>query len=209
MQPHSTTVFAVCRHCGCQFMPTSNSKGWYCCRGCRNAYQLSHWQDRFWRFVQKSEGCWLWTGALKDNGYGVFGIGRQRHNLYVHRLSWELHYAPIPVGMNVCHSCDALYAPGDITYRQCVRPDHLFLGSTLDNMRDAKAKGRISHGVPKPGCSQPGETNSRAKLDREAVLRIRQLFTEGRPISVIAAMFSLSNAHTHRIIHRERWAHLE
>lgn len=79
-------------------------------------------------------GCWLWTGALKDNGYGDCWLdGRV---IGAHRAFFTLLVGEIPAGMQICHRCDV---------RCCVNPDHLFLGSRLDNMRDAAAKGRLGH----------------------------------------------------------------
>src|SRR5690349_14618154 len=84
-------------------------------------------------FVDAS-GCWIWTGAKKELGYGVIGRGRRGEGtIKTHRASWEIHRGPIPQGMNVLHKCDR---------PSCVNPDHLFLGSLSDNMRDCVAKGR-------------------------------------------------------------------
>lgn len=83
--------------------------------------------DRFWAKVEKTEGCWEWTGSKSRKGYGQFNEGR------AHRVSWEMHNGPIPEGMFVCHHCDN---------PPCVRPDHLFIGDNAANMRDAFAKGR-------------------------------------------------------------------
>lgn len=95
---------------------------------------------RFWEKVQKSDGCWVWTGATMKSrgGYGAFNVGEHRVK-YAHRFSWEIHNGPIPDRMFICHHCDN---------PKCVRPDHLFLGDHWDNMADATFKGRMG---PNPG----------------------------------------------------------
>ncbi len=99
--------------------------------------------ERFWSYVDKSEGCWLWKGAVSKGGYAYLSDGSKlKHRVRAHRFSWELHFGPIPADKEVCHNCDADYPPGDITYRRCVRPDHLFLGTHQENMADMVAKGR-------------------------------------------------------------------
>ena len=89
-------------------------------------------EDRFWRKVDKSGECWLWQGATYCRmHYGCLGIGGRTTR--AHRFSWELHNGPIPDGLCVLHRCDV---------PRCVNPDHLFLGTKLDNMKDRTAKGR-------------------------------------------------------------------
>lgn len=88
---------------------------------------------RFWRHVDKSGDCWVWTArrAKGSKGYGLTTIGRV--TVKAHRLSWQLANGPIPSGLHVCHRCDN---------PPCVRPDHLFLGTHQDNMADKVRKGR-------------------------------------------------------------------
>lgn len=76
-------------------------------------------------------GCWLWEKSLARKGYGVIHIKNKRKS--AHRYSWELYYGPVPKGLFVCHKCDT---------PSCVNPEHLFIGTHTDNMRDAKRKGR-------------------------------------------------------------------
>ena len=90
--------------------------------------------DRFFEKVEKSGECWLWVGALNSRGYGSFGFEGRR--LGAHRFSYELHKGEIPEGMFVCHSCDV---------RNCVNPDHLWLGDNADNMKDMYQKERRVH----------------------------------------------------------------
>lgn len=96
--------------------------------------------DRFWEKVDRGEECWTWKPEFSRNpgGYGMF---TPRHGARVgaHRISWELANGPIPPGMFVLHHCDN---------PPCVRPDHLWLGTHLDNMADMKAKGRSHSGRP-------------------------------------------------------------
>jgi hypothetical protein len=85
--------------------------------------------------VVRGDGCWGWTGKTDGFGYGVVQLGRGEPRSGAHRVSWRLHCGPIPDGLHVLHRCDN---------PPCTRPDHLFLGTALDNQRDASAKGRLS-----------------------------------------------------------------
>lgn len=83
-------------------------------------------EDRFWVKVNKTEGCWLWTGAISQTGYGSFYIGKvdgkYRWN-GAHKFSYEL--ANGPTNLEVDHLC---------RIRTCVRPDHLEAVTTKENL---------------------------------------------------------------------------
>jgi hypothetical protein len=86
----------------------------------------------FIRVLKRVRGCWTWTGYVGNVGYGVFRpSAKQRTG--AHRMSWVIHYGPIPEGLYVLHRCDN---------RVCVRPDHLFLGTVWDNRKDCVQKSR-------------------------------------------------------------------
>ena len=88
---------------------------------------------RFWEKVYKS-ACWNWTGSLNEKGYGLFRIGGRKGKAEkAHRVSWEMFNGPIPENLHVLHLCDN---------RKCVNPEHLFLGTHQDNMKDMMTKGR-------------------------------------------------------------------
>lgn len=99
---------------------------------------------RLWSKVDLTDGCWIWTGAKSQGGYGQLTVERKR--ALAHRLAYTLAYGTIPEGQHVCHSCDN---------RLCVRPTHLFLGTRSDNMQDMVRKGRhVSHWGNRTACSK-------------------------------------------------------
>ncbi len=97
-------------------------------------------EQRFWIKVKKTETCWEWQSILNKYGYGVFCKGPHGpgSRYMAHRIAYELTYGAFDKALFVCHKCDN---------RRCVRPDHLFLGTQKDNMRDCCRKNR--HGKEK------------------------------------------------------------
>jgi hypothetical protein len=139
--------------CGCG-QPTSTRTTEYV-RGHRPPIPLA---DRYWDKVALplGDGCWGWTGATVSKGYGlIVGPGNKHHT--AHRLSWELHNGPIPEGMWVLHHCDN---------PPCTRPSHLYLGTVVENVRDAWERGRMPRRV--------GEAASNTRLTDAQVAEIRR-----------------------------------
>jgi hypothetical protein len=91
-------------------------------------------------YLERENGCWEWQGQTGGTSpYGqikVFGrfVG-------AHRLSYELYKGPVPENHVVCHHCDNPI---------CINPDHLFIGTMADNMRDMISKGRRKQGKSNP-----------------------------------------------------------
>jgi hypothetical protein len=102
-------------------------------------------EQRFWEKVRRvdGDGCWEWTAGVDGAGYPQLFNAPGKKPLRAHRFSYEINVGPIPEGMYVCHNCDN---------PRCVRPDHLFIGTHQDNIRDAKEKGRMRG--PRGGASR-------------------------------------------------------
>ena len=100
--------------------------------------------ERFMKFVNKTEKCWLWTGArfrAYNGDYGAFSLaGRPQR---AHRVAYLLFKGEIPKRLHVLHECDN---------PSCVNPKHLFLGTHQDNMTDCINKGRMPQVNRKRSC---------------------------------------------------------
>ncbi len=132
-------------------------------------------------------GCWIWIGELCDLGYGVMRV--KGKVCKAHRVSYEFHSGMlIPEGMKILHRCDV---------RCCINPDHLFVGTQLDNIRDMDAKGRRK--------SLLGTDNGRAKLTEQQVLEIR-----ASPLGCEATgkIYGVSRSAVNAIKIRRIWKHL-
>lgn len=129
-------------------------------------------------------GCWIWTGALTDGGYGFISYRTSSTMTHwrTHRLSYELFVGEIPDGIQVCHTCDI---------RTCINPKHLFLGTQKQNVQDAIKKGRFP-----------------SKLSVDNVLRIRSLYaTEHYTYRYLAAKFGMSISGIGAVVRNESWVH--
>ena len=93
---------------------------------------------RFWKHVDRTGDCWLWTGQPTTAGYGRMRVSNEHR--FVHRLAYEHFIGPIPEGAIICHTCDV---------RPCVNPNHLYAGSYASNARDMHDRLRARGGKPR------------------------------------------------------------
>lgn len=143
-------------------------------------------KERFLSKVNVSENCWEWLACKNGGGYGLFWFGGWMQK--AHRVSWIIYNGSIPESMHVLHKCDN---------RNCVNPDHLFLGTNVDNVSDKVRKGRQS--------SMPGEKHPMAKVTFSEVSEIREWFAKGLSQTRLAEMYGLTPSGIWRIVRNKTW----
>ncbi len=179
-----TKVDKVCEHCGDAFRSSPHVR--FCSRSCARS---SPPEERFWRQVEKSDGCWIWTGYLNPDGYGKLLANGER--IAAHRYSYLLHTGKHPGDLEVCHKCDN---------PSCVKPDHLFLGTHEENMKDAAQKKRL------PGAK--GQRNSGNKYSEETIRAARDDLRAGISPYVVAKKHGISPALAYLVREGRAWKHL-
>jgi hypothetical protein len=146
----------------------------------------------FWSRVEKSDGCWHWlgaTGGFKD-AYGV--VWWRRRQTYAHRVSWSIANGPIPAGKIVMHKCDNPI---------CVNPNHLMIGTSLDNSQDMARKGRWKNGDPK------GQNNGHAILTEAHVREILTL-KDSQSLREIGRRYGVGKNCIGQIFRGITWSHI-
>jgi len=172
---------------------TVNGRAKYCSRRCAMLDRpRAPLYERFWSKVIKGDGCWLWTGAHGPDGRGQIQVKSGDTRLTsATRVSWMLHYGPVPRELSVLHKCDN---------PPCVNPDHLFLGTAKDNIRDCILKGRFRHLVPRRG-----ESNNNAKLTIDRAIQVRHAFAAGATVSALSRRFGIARSTVRSVVHGETW----
>ena len=146
-------------------------------------------------------GCWMWTAGVTVWGYGSFWIGQR---MDAHRASWTLHRGPIPSGALVLHRCDRPGHPEDISYRRCVRPEHLYLGDDAQNARDMISRRRHWSSSLPPKLPRP----PRDKLNERDVREILARMADGESTASLARRYSVSRPCISMIANGHTWAHV-
>lgn len=199
MEDTAAWVPAACNYCG---QPVKAKGRRFCSLSCRSRGSAkvdapAHYLTQRIAKPTGELGCWLWTGARYTKGYGVACHRSKRQA--AHRLSYQLHYGPIPEGYQVCHKCDN---------PPCVNPLHLFLGTATDNMRDMAAKGRDGAHT-KPEKVRRGSEAGQARLTDAQVIEIRARYDAGEiGMYQLSRQYGISKSQAGRIVRREAWTHL-
>jgi len=141
-------------------------------------------EERFWEKVNKTDGCWEWTGALsKDGAYGMFFKSGKHPTVKAHRVSWMFIHGEIDSSVKILHKCDN---------PKCVNPEHLFAGTIADNVKDMVLK----------------ERHGRMLFTHEKARRIRALKEKyGRKLSNqrIADWFGVSKSAIGHMVTGRNW----
>lgn len=140
------------------------------------------------RHLAADGACLPWLRGVPDkDGYLPTQLGSTRSR--AHRFVWELVYGPVPDGLCVLHKCDN---------PPCVNPDHLFLGTNLDNIRDRHAKGRTAFGTHV----------GMAKLTEPQVVAIRIRLNAGEAVAELAREYGVTKGTIWNIKAYRLWRHL-
>jgi hypothetical protein len=177
----------ICPCCGKRFFKgnryTSNYYNWskliYCSKRCGaykvpiKEYKQQKLQKILLRTITTKSGCMEYQGNIDQYGYGKISVfNKTKHT---HRHVWELLNGELDNIIHVLHKCDN---------RKCVNPDHLFLGTNLDNMRD---------------CINKGRRNCSSKLNPNKIKQICQMAKEGLLYKDIAMQFNITCSYSSRI----------
>lgn len=146
---------------------------------------VERFEEKF--IPEPMSGCWLWTAALFHDGYGQFYY--KGKNSRANRVSYDMNIGPVPPESVVRHTCDN---------PPCVNPDHLRLGTVLDNNRDAVERGRHA----------TGERSGLTNLCGSDVIEIRRRYESGETQDSIAVLYGITQGSVGYIVRGKVWRHV-
>jgi HNH endonuclease len=181
-----------CLTCSSEFRLLKSRPEKFCSHKCqhKSLIKLDHLSEeqrldllrsKYERFVVKGNGCWGWNGA-NQKGYGCFTY--MHKSMRAHRASWILHNGPIQESMHVLHKCDN---------PPCSKPEHLFLGSHKENMKDMRSKGLHKQ---------------YSKLTEEQVKEIKSLLASGEKVDDLSKRYGVGFSTVNDIKDGRTWKRL-
>lgn len=142
--------------------------------------------------VDEATGCHNFVGHCNPEGYGQLYVAyrkKGKHTERAHRIAWSIAHGEVPECLCVLHTCDN---------PSCVNPEHLYLGTNADNMKDKADRERIV-----------GERNPNAKLTERQVLDVLKMFHEDKcTIGAIAREYAVGHSTIGNIVKGRRWKHI-
>jgi len=190
-----------CCYCGLKFIENKSDshKQWrnrlFCSKSCSNKDKrmVVDIFVRLEKFQIKSDGCWEWRGTKDAGGYGRLSNreGRRGSPEKAHRVSFEKAFGAFDKNLHVLHRCDN---------PECTNPDHLFLGTHQDNMKDMVSKNRQQR------VSRYGADNHVALFTVKQIERIRSLYASGEYTYImLAAKFSACRDTIRKIVNNKTY----
>ena len=155
-------------------------------------------EQRFWEKVdiRGDDECWNWKANKIPQGYGYISVGNKwkgtRKELRTHRVSYELSFGEVPLGLVVKHKCDN---------PSCVNPRHLEAGTQKSNIKEMVVRGRQKLNP------NYGAKNHATKLSELTVQRIR-IVGNGLSIKTVAKMLNVSDATVAHIRTGRNWPYI-
>lgn len=191
-QDRANKIYLSCPVCGRPFpvepYRLNQSRDKFCSRKCQHKQREldapANLPNRFWKYVEKTADCWLWTGTTMQGGYGCLQV-KSENGKYAprlaHRISYALHVGAIPPRAVVTHTCPNAH---------CVNPDHLVLGTRSEAMKGKAARTNIV-------------------LTEAQALEVRQRYAAGgTTYAKLAREFDVGPATIADIVRRRTWSHL-
>jgi predicted XRE-type DNA-binding protein len=140
------------------------------------------------QYYVDDNGCWICISHCK-NKHGYPMVARNRTPMHLVRAIAKEKYPDLPTYIHVLHKCNNTF---------CINPQHLYLGTNADNMKDRKDSGHYA--------STEGENNNNAKISKEIVDIIRELYkTNTTTHRKLARLFGISKTQVTRILNNKQW----
>ncbi len=134
--------------------------------------------------ILASDKCWPWMGSKDSKGYGRLFFKEGRRYVKAHRIAYFLGTKTDPYPLQIIHTCDN---------PPCCNPNHLLVGTSLENNRDCRDKRRNRSGT--------------AKVNRQIAETIRKLYASGDYYArELAIKFNVSREIVAHIVSGETWS---